>query len=600
MMVATIRTCARMIALAWLSVAPALADSPRPSIAMHGAPALPDDFDHWPYANPEAPKGGRLTLAYLGSFDSLNPFNVKALSTSEGLIGNVYQSLMARSHDEPFTLYPQIAKTIETDEERDYVEFQLDPRARFSNGAQVTAADVAFTFELLKAKGRPQQRSAFALVKSVATPDDETIRFEFPSANDREMPLTLALMPVFSRARTDAAAFQDQTLELPIATGPYRVASVDPGQRLVLKRDPNFWGKDLPTSRGLYNFDEIRIDYYRDASAMFAAFAAGLYDFRIEDDATRWHSDYDFLSRRDGRVRVETLPVRLPKGMAGFAFNTRRAIFADAQVREALASMFDFEWADASFFAGAYVRSRSFFNDSELSSADRPASDAERQLLAPFRGAVRTDVLEGRWRPTVSDGSGRDRAIARRALVELGEAGYALRGGVLTDGSARPLAFEITVKSPPEERLALAFSASLARIGVKVQVRLVDSTQFQRRRDKFDFDMMPGFWAASPSPGSEQRSRWGSGAADMEGSYDLAGAASPVIDAMISALLAATDRETFIAATRALDRVLLSAFYVVPLYYARDQWLAYSIKLGRPASTPLFGVDLATWWRREP
>ncbi len=580
----------------------ALADEPPPAhaIAMHGAPALGPDFAHLSYVNPDAPKGGRLALAYFGAFDSLNPYNVKALSTAQGLVGNDYQSLMTRSADEPFTLYGLIARSIETDDARDRVAFHIDPAAHFSDGEKITAADVVFSFNLLKAKGLPSQRAAYALVRKVEAPDDLTVRFDLAGADDRELPLILAIMPVLSRKHTDAEHFEDQTLQIPVASGPYMVEEVEPGRRLALRRDPNYWARDLPITRGLYNFDEIRIDYYRDASAMFEAFKAGLYDFRIEDDPTRWLAGYDFPAARDGRIVKLTLPYRLPKGVSGFAFNARRAIFSDPRVREGLATMFDFEWINANLYGGVYKRSLSFFDDSELSSAGRPASSLERALLAPFPGAVRDDVMEGRWAPPVSDGSGRDRALARRALDLMAQAGYSLRYGALSNARGEPLAFEILVKNRQEERLALAFSRSLSRIGVEANVRLVDEVQFQRRRTRFDFDMMIGSWIASPSPGNEQRGRWSSPAAAMDGSYNICGAASPAIDAMIGAVVAARGHDDFVAAVRALDRVLLSGFYIVPLFYAPDQWIAYSSALGRPEKTPLFGVAIESWWRAAP
>jgi peptide/nickel transport system substrate-binding protein len=572
---------------------------PMGAIAMHGEPALKGDFHHLPYVNADAPKGGRLNLAYLGAFDSLNPYNVKALSTAQGLIGNVYQSLMTRSADEPFTLYGLIAKSIETNAERDHVVFRLDPAARFSDGTPITSADVVFTFNLLKAKGRPQQRAAFSLVKSIDAPDDWTVRYDLSGANDRELPLTLAIMPVLSRAHTDGEHFEDQTLQIPVGSGPYRVAEVKPGERLALERDPNYWAKDLPISRGLYNFDEIRIDYFRDATAMFEAFKAGLIDYRVEDNTNRWRNEYDFPAAKDGRVIKAAIESRLPKGVSGFAFNTRRPLFADPRVREALASMFDFEWINANLFGGAYKRSEGFFDDSDLSSIGRPASERERALLAPYPGAVRDDVMEGRWRAPVSDGSGRDRAIAKSALEELGAAGYSLRNGLLVDAHGAPLAFEILVRNRDEERLALAYARNLARIGVVANVRLVDEVQFQRRRTSFDFDMMIGAWVASPSPGNEQRGRWSSAAANAQGAYNIVGVQSPAVDAMIAAILAANSNEDFVAAVRALDRLLISGLYIVPLYYAPEQWIAYSAKLGRPDKTPLFGVELSTWWRRE-
>ena len=575
----------------------ASADPPAPAIAMHGAPALPAGFTAFPYVNPAAPRGGALRLAYLGTFDSLNPFNVKALSTAEGLSGHVFESLMARTHDEPFTLYGLVAMSIETDAARSHATFRLNPAAHFSDGSAVTSDDVRFSFDLLRAHGRPPQRAAYGLVRGVSTPDPLTIRFDLAGVGDRELPLILALLPVLSRARTDAAHFDDATLEIPVGAGPYVVESVDPGRRIVYRRDPNYWGRDLPVSRGRFNFDSIAIDYYRDDNSLFAAFQAGLYDVRFEDDAGRWARAYDFPARRRGEIVVEPFPVGLPQGMAGFAFNTRRAIFADARVREALSAMFDFEWINATLFAGAFVRDDSYFGDSPFSSAGRPADTAERALLAPFPDAVRADILEGRWRPSVCDGSGRDRAVARAALAELGRAGYALNGAALRDAAGRPLSFEILVKTRPEERLALAYARMLARIGVGAQVRLVDETEFQRRRERFDFDMAPANFPASASPGAEQRGRWSTAAADMEGAYNVAGARSPAIDALIAALLAADSETAYVAAVRALDRTLLSGFYLVPFYHAKSQWVAYSARLGHPATTPLFGVDLDAWWR---
>jgi len=587
-----------LVAVALGAPVRAATGEPVSAIAMHGEPALPPGFAHFPYVNPDAPKGGRLNLAFLGAFDSLNPYNVKALSTAQGLVGNVYQSLMIRSDDEPFTLYGLIAESLETDPARDRIVFHLNPAARFSDGSPITSADVLFTFNLLKAKGRPQQREAFGLVKSIEASDAHTVRFDLNGANDRELPLTLAIMPVLPSAHTDAEHFEDQTLQIPVASGPYRIAEVTPGQRLVLKRDPGYWARDLPVSNGLYNFDEIRIDYFRDATAMFEAFKAGLIDYRIEDDVTRWRSEYDFPAVKEGRVVKAAIPNGLPKGVSGFAFNTRRPLFADPRVREALASMFDFEWINANLYAGAYRRSEGFFDDSDLSSIGRPASELEKALLAPFPGTVRADVLDGTWRAPVSDGSGRDRAIARRAIEQLEGASYVLKEGRLLDRAGAPLAFEITVNTRDEERLALAYARNLARIGVAANVRLVDEVQFQRRRTRFDFDVMPGTWTASPSPGNEQRGRWSSAAANAEGAYNIAGAASPAIDAMIAAILAAKSNEDFVAGARALDRLLISGFYIVPFYYAPEQRIAYSARLGRPETTPLFGVELAAWWRK--
>ncbi len=577
---------------------------PKAAIAMHGDPALPDAFDHLPYANPKAAKGGRIAIGFLGAFDSLNPFNLKAGSTAQGLNGNVFETLMTRSLDEPFTLYGLIAQSIETDAARTYVVFRLDPRAHFADGAPITSDDVRFTFDLLRTRGRPQHRAAYSLVKSIETPDPLTVRYELGSGVDREMPLTLALMPVLSRHKIDIAKFDDATLEIPTGSGPYKITEVKPGQRLILTRDPNYWGKDLPVRRGLYNFNEIDIEYFRDSNSLFEAFAAGLLDFREETSPVRWTSGYDFSAMRDHRDVREALPIGGPKGMEGFVFNMRRPLFDDRRVREALGLMFDFEWINANLYDGLYKRTKSFFDESELASTGRPASSAERVLLEPFPGAVREDILEGRWQPATTDGSGHDRTAPKRALELLREAGYALQDGRLTkDGEA--LSFEIMVKDRNQERLALNYSDSLARIGVGAKVRLVDEVQYQRRRQKFDFDMMIGTWVSSASPGNEQRSRWGSKSADQEASFNLAGVKSPAVDALIDALLAAKTREEFVTAVRAYDRVLLSGFYIVPLFHASDQWIAAAAPLARPKDLPHYGSPIGsstldTWWRDSP
>jgi peptide/nickel transport system substrate-binding protein len=418
------------------------------------------------------------------------------------------------------------------------------------------------------------------------------------------MPLTLALMPVLPRHKTDPAKFDEASLEIPTGSGPYRIVEVKPGERIILRKDPNYWAKDLPIRAGFFNFDEIDVEYFRDANSLFEAFAAGILDFREETNPARWAHGYDFQAIRDGRIIRESLPLGGPKGMEGFVFNLRRPLFTDIRVREALSLVFDFDWINTNLFDGLYERTKSFFDESELASTGRAATSAELALLAPFPGAVRSDILEGRWRPPVTDGLGADRTEPKHALAILKEAGFALEGGRLVR-RGEPLAFEIMVKDRSQERLALNYADSLARIGVAANVRLVDEVQYQRRRQKFDFDMMIGSWLASASPGNEQRSRWGSASAGQEASFNLAGVKSPAIDAMINALLAAKTHEDFVAAVRAYDRVLLSGFYVVPLFHSSNQWIASSSKLAHPHDLPRYGpasvgATLDTWWRKEP
>ncbi|MGA8653467.1 MAG: extracellular solute-binding protein [Xanthobacteraceae bacterium] len=566
------------------------------AIAMHGDPALPSEFAVVPYAKGDAPKGGRMVQGVLGTFDSLNPFIVKGLP-AQFLRGYVFESLMARGYDEPFSLYGLLARTIETDDARSYVTFALDPAARFSDGAPVTAADVIFSWQLLRDHGRPNYRTYYAKVARADALDERTVRFDLGGADDRELPLILGLMPVLAKHAIDAARFEDTTFAKPIGSGPYTVADLDPGKSVTLKRDPNYWGSELPINRGLWNFNEMRVDYYRDANAYFEAFKTGLYDVRAEHDPTRWRTGYDIPAVRDGRIVKEAFVNGLPKPAFNFVFNTRRPIFADLRVRQAITMLFDAEWINRNFFFDLYRRSASYFDGSDLSAYHRAADERERALLAPFPDAVRPDVLDGTWSPPVSDGSGRDRKSLREALGLLDAAGYELKGTTLrARGSGRPFHFEIMVTNRDDERLALAFASNLARAGIDAQVRLVDAVQYDERRISFDFDMIQYRWEESLSPGNEQSFYWGSAAADQQGSRNYMGVRSPAIDAMIAAMLAARERPDFVAAVRALDRLLISGCYVVPLFYLPEQWVARWTSIRHPGHTSLFGYLPETWW----
>jgi peptide/nickel transport system substrate-binding protein len=568
------------------------------AIAMHGAPAMADDFVELPYANPDAPQGGRLVQGVLGTFDSLNPLIVKGLAV-QNLRGYVIESLMARGYDEPFTLYGLLARTIETDDSRTYVTFGLNPAARFSDGAPVTATDVVFSWKLLRDHGRPNYRTYYSKVVKAEALNARTVRFDLSDSNDRELPLILGLMPVLPEHAINVATFEDTTLAKPVGSGPYVVSTIDPGKSVTFERDPNYWGRALPINRGLWNFAELRFDYYRDANAYFEAFKAGVYEVRAERDPNRWQTGYDFPAVRDGRVVKESFPSGLPKIASDFVFNTRRPIFSDIRVREAILLLFDAEWVNRNFFYDRYRRSASFFDDSELSAYHRPADERERTLLKPYTDSVRADVLDGTWSPPVADGSGRDRARLRQALALLDAAGYALKGTTLRErASGKPFRFEIMVMSRDEERLALTFSSNLARAGIEAQVRLVDAVQYDQRRVSFDFDMIQYHWEQSLSPGNEQSFYWGSAAADQQGTRNYMGVRNAGIDAMIAALLAARERADFVAAVRALDRLLISGFYVVPLFYLPDQWVARWTSIAHPERTSLSGYLPETWWRQ--
>ena len=586
--------CGALVLCGAASPAPA---EPTHAIAMHGRPAMPDGFTALPYVNPDAPKGGRLVEGVLGTFDSLNPLIVQGLAV-QPIRGYVVEGLMARSYDEPFTLYGLLAKTVATDDARSYVTFGLDPAAHFSDGTPVTAEDVIFTWQLLRDHGRPNYRTYYAKVAKAEALDPRTVRFTFADGGDRELPLILGLMPVLAKHAIDVATFENTTLTKPVGSGPYVVADVDVGKRVTFKRDPNYWGRDLPINRGLWNFDELRFDFYRDANAYFEAFKTGLFDVRSETDPGRWQTGYDFPAVRDGRVTKDLFSSGLPKFAADFVFNTRRPVFADIRVRQAIALLFDFRWINRDFFYDLYRRSASYFDDSELSAYHRPADGRERQLLSPFPDAVHPDVMDGTWSPPESDGSGRDRNTLRQALELFAAAGYVLDGTTLRNRAThRPFSFEIMVKERDEQRLALAFASNLARAGIDARVRIVDATQYQQRQLSFDFDMIEYRWEQSLSPGNEQLFYWGSAAADQQGTRNYMGVKSAAVDAMITAMLQAREHDEFVDAVRALDRVLISGAYVVPLFYLPQQWVARWSYVAHPARTSLYGYLPETWWR---
>jgi peptide/nickel transport system substrate-binding protein len=520
-----------------------------------------------------------------------------------GLREHVFESLMARGFDEPFTLYGLLAESVDTPPDRSSVTFRLRPEARFSDGTPVTVDDVIFSLQTLRDKGRPNFKTYYSKVERIERPDARTVRFVFrreAAGPDREMPLILGLMPILPKHVYEKRTFDQSGLERPVGSGPYVVDEVKPGARIVYRRDPNYWGRDLAVNRGQDNADRLIYDYYRDSNSSFEAFKAGLYDVRPETDPGRWSSEYDFPAAKAGRVHRIAFETSMPSGMNALVFNTRRPIFADRRVRQALTALFDFEWVNKTLYHGVYKRTESYFDNSELSSHGRIADLRERTLLAPFPGAVTSAIMTHGYEAPVSDGSGLNRANRLLALKLLREAGYDVRGEkVVNLKTGAPLSFEILVQTPSDERLALVYANMVRRVGIDVRVRNVDASQYQGRLEQFDYDMIFYEWSESLSPGNEQSFYWGSASADENGTRNYMGVRDKAVDAMIGALLAARSHEDFVSAVRALDRVLLSGNYVIPLFYAPTQWVALWDRVKYPERTSIYGYRTDTWWIDE-
>lgn len=590
----TIRTLFTAVAASWLLASTALAE-PKHGIAMHGEPALPPDFKNLPYANPDAPQGGQLRQAITGSFDSVNPFIVKG-TAAFGVRTYVFESLLGRNWGEPFSLYGLLAESIDVSDDRQTFTFRIRPEAKFSDGSPVTAADVLFTMETLKTKGRPNFKNSYSKVTKVETPDDRTLVFHQDSG-DRELPLIVGLMPILPKKAWDGKAFDATTVDPMMGSGPYVMAEVKPGESIVYRKNKDYWGKDLAINKGLWNFDEVRFDYYRDANAAFEAFKSGLADVRIEAEPKRWATGYDFPAAKEGKITLEKIEQKSPAPASGLAINTRRPIFADPRVREALTMAFDFEWANANLFSGSYRRTYGYYSGSELSSQGKPLDDKEKAVLGEAAAKLRADFLDGSYQLPVSDRSGRDRKMLRKAVGLLAEAGWKVSDQGMVNDKGEPLAFTIIVQSPDQEKIALHYQRTLQVIGVKAEVRTVDAAQFSAIQKSYDYDMIPATWFNSLSPGNEQMLYFGSGGRTAEGTRNYPGIADPAVDATITAMLAAKTREDFVAAVRAEDRLLTSGFYIVPFYDAGGQWVARWNYIGRPDTQPLPGFEATTLWR---
>ncbi|WP_244710354.1 extracellular solute-binding protein [Rhizobium cremeum] len=571
-------------------------------IAMHGEPALSAGYQNFPYANAQVKKGGKINYGVVGTFDSLNPFVLKGMrTTARGIwdpeYGNLfYESLMTRSSDEPFSLYGLLAETVEMDADRTYLQFNLNPKARWHDGMPVTPEDVIFSFNLLQEKGRPPYNRRMAVVDKLEKVGENSVRFTFNDKANRETPLMIAMSPILPKHATDVATFDQSSLSIPVASGPYKIKAIKPGEKITWERDPNYWGKDLPSKVGFDNYDEISVTYFLQDSTLFEAFKKGDIDIYPEGDSGHWTRAYDFPAAQNGSVVKETFQPGLPSGMLGFVFNTRRPLFADENVREALSVAFDFEWVNKNLYGSSFKRSQSFWQNSALGAFGNAADERELALLGPAKDRIDPAVLAGTYAMPVTDGSGADRKVLREAVTLLAKAGYTIKGGKMVDASGRQLAFEVMTQNEGQEKMAIAYQRALSLIGIAMSIRTVDDAQYQARSNSFDYDMIVKAYTSSLSPGAEQINRWGSASRDAQGSFNYAGVADPDIDRMIDALVNARSAEDFRAAVRAYDRLLVAGHYVVPLYHIGEQWVARWTHIGRPEKTPLYGYQLPVWW----
>ncbi|MEW5962260.1 MAG: extracellular solute-binding protein [Pseudomonadota bacterium] len=573
------------------------AEEVRHGLSAFGTLKYPPDFKHFAYVNPDAPKGGRLALIGSGgriTFDSFNGYILKG-DAAQGL-EYLFDSLMVRAFDEPDAVYGLVAKSASVAADRKSVTFELRPEARFADGSPVTADDVVFSFEALKTKGHPTYSISLKDVAKAEALAPDRVRYTFEGELVRDLPMMVAMLPVLSKTHYATRRFDETTLEPPLGSGPYAIADFKPGTYVLFRRRPDYWAKDLPVNRGRFNFDELKYEYYRDRTAELEALKAGSFDFREEFTSIDWATGYDIPAVRDGRLQRLTLPDDSPSGAQGFFINTRRDKLKDPRVRRALDLAFDFEWTNKNLFFDLYKRTTSFFENSDMK-ASGPPDAAELALLEPFRDRLPKEVFGEPYLPPVTDGSGTDRRLLREAARLLSEAGWEIKEGKRTNAKGEPLELEILIFAPTFERVIGPYVENLKRLGIAASLRRVDAAQFERRVKAFDFDITVQRYVMRLTPGVELRNYWSSEAARTDGSFNLAGIADPVVDALVAKVMAAHSREELLAATRAIDRVLRAGHYWVPHWYKAAHHLAFWDKLARPAIKPKYerGV-IHTWW----
>ncbi|WP_172149811.1 MULTISPECIES: extracellular solute-binding protein [Pseudomonas] len=566
------------------------------ALTLYDEPAkYPANYQHFDYVNPDAPKGGTLRQAGFGGFDSLNPFINKGVAADD--IGMIYDTLTRHGLDEPFTEYGLLAEKIEKAPDNTWVRFYLRPEARFHDGQAVTAEDVKFTFETLMTHGAPTYRGYYADVERVEVEGPRQVRFIFKHAGNRELPLILGQLPVLPKHWWAERDFSKGNLEIPLGSGPYKVTEVKAGRSIRYERVKDWWGKDLPVNRGFYNFDTMQLDYYRDNTVALEALKAGQFDYWLETSAKNWATAYDSPAVASGQLIKEEIDNHNPTGMQGFVFNTRRPLFQDKRVREALGLLFDFEWTNRQLFNGAYTRTRSYFDNSELASSGLPETD-ELKLLEPLREKIPPAVFTDEFRVPVTDGSGIIREQQRRAYQLLQEAGWRIEGDQMLDAEGKPVSFEFLLAQTEFERVLLPFKRNLADLGMELVIRRVDVSQYINRLRSRDFDLIVGGFGQSNSPGNEQREYWHSSSADNPGSRNFIGLKDPAIDQLVEGLINANSRQSLVAHTRALDRVLLWGHYVIPNWHIKTWRVAYWNRFEHPKVTPKYDIGLNTWWAR--
>ncbi len=588
---------ATAVAAPLITASAASAETTTHALALIGEPKYPADFPHFDYVNPDAPKGGRLRQAVRGTFDSLNPFVVKGTSAS---VLRIYDQLMVSSKDEPGSEYGLIAKSVTYPDDYSWVEFKIDEAARFQDGEPITADDVIFSLEALT-KNHPQFAGYYANVTGMEKKDEHTVRFTFDETGNRELPLIMGQLYILPQHYWDGSPgreISETTLVAPVGSGPYRIVDVDPGRKVVFERVEDYWAKDHPAVKGQHNFDKLVIEYFLDDAPMLEAFKGDRYDFRIENSAKRWATEYEFPAVKSGEVVLQTFTNKNPSPMQAFVFNLRRDKFKDARVRQAFNKAFDFEWMNENIFYGQYQRTDSFFEGSELEATGLPG-ETELELLEPLRGQIPEEVFTADFENPVAGDPRARRTNLREASILLKQAGYEVRDGKLVNGeTGEPMAVEFLLNSPTFERVVLPYKQALDRLGIEVKVRVVDASQYQERMDRFDFDITVEGFAQSLSPGNEQRDFWGSESASRPGSRNVIGIQNPAVDALIEKIIFAPDRETLVAASRALDRVLLWNHYVVPQWWSPLRTARWN-RLGQPETLPDYDIAGGfpdTWW----